>query len=82
LYLKEKLLPVFNAVEFGDSQTFRRNISPPSSERKNKPSKKPASAGFLLGLVFTPEGGSDMVSRNVGLLPNCTALQAGRPDSS
>jgi hypothetical protein len=33
----------YNAVEFAGSQlTFRRNISPPSSGSKNKPSKKPA----------------------------------------
>jgi hypothetical protein len=34
--------------------------TPPSSEPKGKPSKKPASAGFLLGLLFISEDGVDM----------------------
>jgi hypothetical protein len=57
--------------------TFRRNISPPSSGPKNKPSKKPDirallanlfHAGFLLGLFLCPEDGGDMFLRKVGSL--------------
>jgi hypothetical protein len=35
----------------------------------------PASAGFLLSLLFDSEDGSDMFLRNVGLSPDYTALQ-------
>jgi hypothetical protein len=51
---------------------FRRNISPPFSRSKNKPSKKPARkqvasyAGFFLGVFFDPEDGGDMFLRNIG----------------
>jgi hypothetical protein len=49
-----------NAVYFLEGPMFRRNISPPCSRPKIKPSKKPAhrtqlasySAGLLLGLFF------------------------------
>jgi hypothetical protein len=35
---------------------FQRNILPPSSVSKSKPSRKlPALAGFLLGLIFSVE---------------------------
>jgi hypothetical protein len=53
--------------------TFRRNISPPTSGSKSKPSKltlPPASTGFLLGLLFDPEDGGDMFPLNVGLSLN------------
>jgi hypothetical protein len=50
-----------------------RNMSPPSSGSKNKPSKKTASkqvairASFYTGLLlFDPEDGSDMFLRNAG----------------
>jgi hypothetical protein len=59
-------------------------MSPPSSGLKSVPSKKPASslqkenmlhAGFLLGLLFNPEDGSDMFFRNVcGLSTGYMAL--------
>jgi hypothetical protein len=39
----------------------------------------PGSAALLLGLIFVPEDGSDKFLLNVGLLPNYTALQDGRP---
>jgi hypothetical protein len=35
----------------------------------------PASAGFLLSLLFDTEDGGDMFFRNIGLSLNCTALQ-------
>jgi hypothetical protein len=47
-------------------------MSPPSSESKNKPSKKEpllatrSRADFFLGLFFHPEDGGDMFLRNVG----------------
>jgi hypothetical protein len=54
------------------SPSFRRNIPSQSSGLKSKASKKPAEAGklslppvytgFLLGLLFNPEDGSDMFS--------------------
>jgi hypothetical protein len=40
---KEFHLPRYKVVQFGKSQsTFRRSISPPFSESKSTPSKKPA----------------------------------------
>jgi hypothetical protein len=39
-------------------------------------------AGLLLGLLFDPEDGSDMLSRNVGRLSqDCTALYPRRHNS-
>jgi hypothetical protein len=48
--------------------TFRKNISPPSLESKNKASKNPAllATGFFLCLVIDLEDGSDMFPRNNG----------------
>jgi hypothetical protein len=40
---------------------------------------QPASAGFMLVLLFDPEVAGDIFSRNVGLSPNYTALQPRRP---
>jgi hypothetical protein len=42
----------YNAMQFRDSPTFRRNISLPSLGSKSKPSKKPAEAGHKLGWFF------------------------------
>jgi hypothetical protein len=49
-------------VYFGDSQTFRRNISIPFSASRNKKILKPAGAGsahvsvtFSFDLLFCPE---------------------------
>jgi hypothetical protein len=39
----------------------------------------PASAGYLLGLLFDPEDVGDIFLRNVGLSPNYKALQPRRP---
>jgi hypothetical protein len=39
----------------------------------------PASAGFLLGLLFDPEDGGDMFFQNVGLYQNYTVLKFTRP---
>jgi hypothetical protein len=53
---------------------FRRNMFPPSSGSKKKPTKKPAwkqvpyRAGFLLRIFFDPEDGDDMFFRNFGRL--------------
>jgi hypothetical protein len=62
----------YNVMYSVESQsTFRRNMSPPSSESKNKPSRNLQScyllhAGFLLGLFFDPEDAGDMFLRNIG----------------
>jgi hypothetical protein len=62
-----------NAVKSVESQpAFRRNMSPPSSGSKNKPSKNSGcyllQAGFFLGLFFDPEDGGYMFLLNVGCL--------------
>jgi hypothetical protein len=59
-----------NTVEsIGSQLTFQRNMSPPSSQSKNTPSKSSdyylLHAGFLLGLFFNPEDGGDMFLQNV-----------------
>jgi hypothetical protein len=59
----------------GEGQTFRRNLSPPSSGYKSKKARnKPASAWYLLDFVFSREDGGDMSHRNIGLSPNYTTL--------
>jgi hypothetical protein len=51
--------------------TFRRNMSPPFSGSKNKPSKILAcylfNAGFFLGVSFNPEVEGDIFLRNVDI---------------
>jgi hypothetical protein len=54
-------------MQFGDSPTFSRNIPPPPSTSKSKPSKKPTNAGSRLNLFFDPEEGIDMFLRNTGI---------------
>jgi hypothetical protein len=50
---------------------FQRNTSPPSSDSKDKPNKKPAllticfHADFFLGLFFDPEVGGDIFFWNI-----------------
>jgi hypothetical protein len=75
--LKSFCLPGYNAVKSVERQpTFWRNMSPPSSQLKRKPSKKSVRrrykqaccllhAGFLLGLVSNPGDLGDMFLRNV-----------------
>jgi hypothetical protein len=72
-----------NAVWSAENQqTFRRNMSTPSSGLKNKPSKKPTcvklvSFSFLLGvLFFHPEVGGDMFLRIIGWFPTHYAALA------
>jgi hypothetical protein len=64
-------------MQFEDIPAFRRNISPPSSGSKGKPSSVSHwfSSGFLFGLLFDTEDGGYMFVRNVGLPPAYTALQ-------
>jgi hypothetical protein len=59
-----------NNVQFGESPMFQRYISPPSSAKQEILSILSAFAGFLLGLLFSPEDGGDMFFRNVGLALN------------
>jgi hypothetical protein len=68
-------------MENGESPTFWKNISAPSSLSKNKPSRQQASvfAGFLLGLIFDPEDGDDMFQRNFGLPPHYRRYNAEDP---
>jgi hypothetical protein len=43
------------------SETFRRNMSSPSSESKSKPNKKPAVVCRLLLLISCPEDGGEHI---------------------
>jgi hypothetical protein len=77
---------------------FWRYVSHSSSESKSKISQKPleadskvslaqlgllhVSAGFLLGLLFDPEGGKDVSLQNIGQSLNYRALQPRRLHSS
>jgi hypothetical protein len=67
---------------------FQRNMSPQSSELKNKPSVKQAATfclhtGLLLGLFINPEDGGDMFLQKVGWLStDYIALYPRRQDSS
>jgi hypothetical protein len=80
--------PMYNPVCSVESQpTFQRNISPPSSGSKSKPSKKPAwkwmatcfHTGFLLGLFFNHEDGGDIFLQNISWLSiDYTALYPRR----
>jgi hypothetical protein len=54
-----------NVMQFRDSLTFWRTMSPQSSALKSKLGKKKvqlvsASAIFLIGLLFSPENDGDM----------------------
>jgi hypothetical protein len=70
-------------MQFRDSPTFWRSISPPSSGSKSKPRKKPTEAtDFLLGSYFKSEGGGDMLLSNVRHPQNYMALQSRRLQSS
>jgi hypothetical protein len=75
-----------NALYFGDSQTFRRNISTSSSGSKGMPNEKPEEGGgklspddFLLGLFLYPEDGGHIILLNDSLSLTYTALQLRRP---
>lgn len=61
-----------NVIYFRDSTTFRKQISPPPSASKTKPSKNTAQAGrkhsnavVLLDLLSAPEDGGENCLRNV-----------------
>jgi hypothetical protein len=68
-------LVVRNFVWFGGCQLmFRKDIAPPYSVLKSKPSKI-STDGFLLRLLFGPEYGGGNFLRNVGRIPpNYTVL--------
>jgi hypothetical protein len=53
-------------VNLAESSMFQRNITPPSSQSKNKPSKKQAEAGGKLSSTFL---------QNVELSSSYTAIQ-------
>jgi hypothetical protein len=57
------------------------DLSPPSSRWKCKRALQPASAGFLLGLLFHLEDGGVMFLRIVGHFLNCAASQRKSPYS-
>jgi hypothetical protein len=65
-----------NAVEQGESPTFRRYISLPSSGSKRKQTQFAlACAGNLLALLLYAEEGDDTFIQSVcGILPNYMAL--------
>jgi hypothetical protein len=63
-----------NAIQLGDSPTFRRNISPPSSGSRNTP----ASPSFLFSLLFDPEYAGHMFLRNVELSPKLRGVPTQR----
>jgi hypothetical protein len=64
-----------NAVEFGDSPTFRNNLSPPYSVWMSKPSKlEQVKTRAQLAACFCWFLGWPS--------PNCTALQPKRPQAS
>jgi hypothetical protein len=76
-----------NAVEIGERERFRKNFLPPYSGSKSNPSKNLKEAGlpsafvvFFIDLLFENEDRGDMFFRSDGIFPNCTALQARRPD--
>jgi hypothetical protein len=66
LFGKEKSLKILNFVKVFFIVEHKRTIM------------LPASAGFLLCLVFNPEDGSDMSLKNVRLSLNCMILQPRR----
>jgi hypothetical protein len=67
-------------VYFGERPTFRRNISPPSSGTKSRPSKNSAelllpSAGFLLGHLYVQSRIFHLVSHRHFAASHTTDLQ-------
>jgi hypothetical protein len=79
-------------MQFGDSPTFRKNMSPPSSGSKSKPSRRrqqaegyvmklsltPASAGFFFGVLFDSEYRGNMFLRNLEASSKYMALYPRR----
>jgi hypothetical protein len=91
LTLKSTVIWVVTPCSSEGTRRFGRT-SPPRSGSKSKQSKKPAeadgklsqlsfppaSAGFLFGLLFDPEGGGDMSFRSFPLSPNQHLPQPSR----
>jgi hypothetical protein len=48
------------------------------SQTRKQLSLLPASTGLLLGLLFRPENGGDMLLRNVGIFPNYMTYNSER----